>query len=92
MVILSPIFKSKLKLSSLPIEILFFSIFELPTNLSFLITSKLEKSLSRYPLKITPFELSVFTIIASLELLRIKFFEIKPNLFFIFSSIKIFSP
>ena len=41
-------------------------------------------------LKITPFELSLFTIIASLELLSIKFLEIKPNLFFIVSSIKIF--
>ena len=47
-VILSPIFKSRLKLNSLPIEIEFFSIFLFcPKKFLLLINSNLEKSSSR---------------------------------------------
>ena len=73
-VILSPILRSKLKLSSLPIDIEFLINFDLvPLNFSFFIIAKLEKSLLSYPLRTIPFDDLFFNIIASPELLKIIF-------------------
>ena len=74
-VTLSPISRFRVKLSSLPKEILLFSKFSFsPTNSLFLKIFSFENSLLLYPLSKIPFVLSVLTITASPELLRIKSF------------------
>ena len=75
-VILSPIFKSKIKLNSFPIEILFFTKLSLsPINFSSLTIFSFEKSLLLYPLKRIPLDISFLIIIASPELLKMNSLE-----------------